>query len=197
MGRMAGPLRPPTTFEIFGWRVSMSMTIARNVLTSDTASAPPSSAARANEGTSVTFGVSFGITGRRVTLRTALTTSYVPFRLQPNWMPPSLMLGHEMFSSMAPTPSASDRMRDTSTYSSSVVPQTFTTTVALRARSSGNFSLTNRRTPMPCNPMAFNIPAGVSTMRGAACPSRSDRKSPLTAIAPSDERSTTSAYSTP
>ena len=40
------------------------------------------------------------------------------------------MFGHEMFSSMAATPSASDRMRDTSTYSSSVVPQTLTITVA-------------------------------------------------------------------
>ncbi len=39
------------------------MAIARNVLTSETASAPASSAARANDATSVTFGVSFGITG--------------------------------------------------------------------------------------------------------------------------------------
>ena len=69
-------------------------------MTSDTASAPASSAARANDATSVTFGVSFGMSGRRVTLRTALTTSKVPVRLQPNWMPPSLMFGQEMFSSM-------------------------------------------------------------------------------------------------
>ena len=100
------------------------------MFTSDTASAPASSAARANDATSVTFGVSFGMSGSRVTLRTALTTSKVPFRLQPNWMPPSLMFGHEMFSSIAATPSASDKIRDTSTYSSSVVPQTLTITVA-------------------------------------------------------------------
>src|SRR6266540_3987889 len=75
IGRMAGPLRPPTMFEIFGRRVSTSITIARNVFTSDTASAPASSAARANEATSVTFGVSFGMTGSRVTFRTALVTS--------------------------------------------------------------------------------------------------------------------------
>ena len=61
---MAGPLSPPTTFEIFGRRDSTSMTIARNVLTSDTASAPASSDARANEATSVTFGVSFGMIGQ-------------------------------------------------------------------------------------------------------------------------------------
>ena len=81
---MAGPLSPPRILEILGRRVSTSMTIARNVLTSDTASAPASSAARANEGTSVTFGVSLGMIGRLVTLRTALTTSNVPSRLQPN-----------------------------------------------------------------------------------------------------------------
>ena len=98
------------------------------------------------------------MSGSRVTLRTALTTSYVPRRLQPNWMPPSLMFGHEMFSSMAATPSASDRIRDTSAYSSIVVPQTLTMTVAPRARSSGSFSSTNRRTPMPCRPMAFSMP---------------------------------------
>ena len=60
IGRIAGPLRPPMTFESFGRRVSTSIAIARNVLTSDTASAPASSAARANDATSVTFGVSFG-----------------------------------------------------------------------------------------------------------------------------------------
>ena len=52
-------------FDSFGRRVSTSIAMARNVLTSETASAPASSAARANEATSVTFGVSFGMTGRR------------------------------------------------------------------------------------------------------------------------------------
>ena len=60
---MAGPLSPPTMFDSFGRRVSTSIAIARNVFTSETASAPASSAARANEATSVTFGVSFGMTG--------------------------------------------------------------------------------------------------------------------------------------
>ena len=63
IGRIAGPLRPPSTFDSFGRRVSTSMAIARNVLTSEMASAPASSDARANDATSVTFGVSFGITG--------------------------------------------------------------------------------------------------------------------------------------
>ena len=130
IGRIAGPLRPPTMFDSFGRRVSISIAIARKVLTSDTASAPASSDALANEATSVTFGVSFGITGSDVTFFTALTTSKVPWRLHPNVMPPSLMFGHEMFSSSAATPSASDRIRASSTYSSSVLPQMLTMTVA-------------------------------------------------------------------
>ena len=197
MGLIAGPLKPPNTLEIFGRRVSTSIAIARNVLTSDTASAPASSAARANDATSVTFGVSFGNTGSAVTFRTAQTRSNVPFRLQPNWIPPSLMFGQEMFSSIAATPSASDRMRETSTYSSRVVPQTLTMTTAPRARSSGSFSSTNRRTPIPCSPIAFSRPAGVSTIRGAAWPSRASRNSPFETTAPSVDRSTMSAYSTP
>ena len=39
---------------------------------------------------------------------------------------------------------------------------------------------------MPCRPMAFSMPAGVSTMRGGGWPSRSARNSPLTATPPSD-----------
>ena len=99
-------------------------------MTSDTASAPASSAALANDATLVTFGVSFGMSGSVVARRTAETTRWVLPRWQPNEMPPSLMFGQEMFSSRAATPSASDRIRVTSTYSSIVVPQTFTMTVA-------------------------------------------------------------------
>ena len=51
-------------FDSFGRRVSTSIAIARNVLTSDTASAPASSAAFAIALMSVTFGVSFGMTGQ-------------------------------------------------------------------------------------------------------------------------------------
>ena len=46
-------------------------------------------------------------------------------------------------------------------------------------------------------PIALIIPAGVSTMRGGACPSRSVMKRPFTHTPPSDERSVTSSYSRP
>ena len=173
------------------------MAIARKVLTSETASAPASSAARANDATSVTLGVSFGMTGSGVARRTAATTSCAPCRLQPNVMPPSLMLGQEMLSSSAATPGASDRIRASSAYSCTVVPQMFTITTARWSRSGGSRSSMKRRTPIPCNPMAFSMPLGVSTMRGGACPWRSSRNRPFTAMAPSVERSTTSAYSVP
>ena len=107
------------------------------------------------------------------------------------------MLGHEMLSSIAATPSASLRTRATSTYSSSVTPQMLTNTVAPRSRSSGSRSATKRCTPMPCSPMAFSMPPGVSTMRGGGWPSRSLRNRPFTHTPPSELRSTTSPYSSP
>ena len=160
IGRMAGPLNPPTTLDSRGRRVSTSMAMARNVLTRDAASAPASRAAAAKAATFATFGVSFGMRGRRVTRRTAATTSCVPCNDEPNIMPPFLMFGQEMFSSIAATPSASSRMRATSVYSSMVEPQMLTMTTAPRSRSGGSFSATKRRTPIPCRPMAFNIPLG-------------------------------------
>ncbi len=108
-------------------------------------------------------------------------------------MPPSLMFGHEMFSSIAATPSASDRTFATSTYSSSVVPQMLTNTVAPAARSSGRRSRTKRWTPMPCRPMAFSMPAGVSTMRVGRVAFALGEEQALDATPPSEARSTTAA----
>src|SRR6185503_4839883 len=99
--------------------------------------------------------------------------------------------------SSAATPSASERILASSTYSSSVVPQMLTMTDAPSRCSSGSFSAMNRWTPMPCRPIALSMPDGVSTMRGGGCPSRSARNSPFTATPPSDDRSTMSPYSTP
>ena len=76
-------------------------------------------------------------------------------------------------------------MRASSTYSSIVVPQMLTKTMARRSRSSGSFSRMKRWTPMPCSPIALSIPDGVSTIRGGGCPSRSARNRPLTATPPS------------
>ena len=84
IGRMAGPLNPPTMFESFGRRVSTSIAIARNVLTSDTASSPASSAALAIDATSVTFGCSLHGTFDVVSAVRKVTRLPVIPKLTPN-----------------------------------------------------------------------------------------------------------------
>ena len=197
IGLIAGPLRPPKMFDSSGRRVSTSIAIARKVFTKETASAPASSAAFAILAISVTLGLSLGKIGSLVALRTARTTLSVPAALQPKVIPPYLMLAQEMFISIAAMPSASDRMRAISAYSSTLDPHIFTMTTALLSRSSGSFSLINFRTPIPCSPIALSMPLGVSMIRVGGCPSRGSRKRPLTLIPPSVARSTRSEYSTP
>ena len=199
IGRMAGPLRPPITFDSFGRRVSTSIAIARNVLTSDTASAPASSAAlRERRDVGDVRRQLRDHRQRRGAVARRATTSCVLPRSHPNVMPPSLMFGHEMFSSSAATPSTSDRMRATSTYSSIVVPQMFTMTVALQSP-----QLRHLLADEPVHADALQADrvqhARPASRRCAAAdgPRARSRNRPLTTTAPSEERSTTSAYSTP
>ena len=100
---MAGPERPPVTLAIFGRRVRTSIAMPTSVLMSESASAPASSAARAIARMSVTFGDSFGMTGRPVASRAAFTTWYVSFGSVEKSSPPAT-LGHETFNSMPATP---------------------------------------------------------------------------------------------
>jgi hypothetical protein len=89
------------------------------------------------------------------------------------------MLGHEMFSSMAATPLASDSRRDTWTYSSIVVPQTLTMTVLASRRELGHFLVDESA--------ARRCPAGRSLEHAVRClddprrrvPSRASRNRPL------------------
>src|SRR3989304_343079 len=142
---------------------------------------------RAPAAMSVTLGLSLGITGRRVPARTISVTRAAKSGSQPNSMPPSLTFGQEMLISMPLTPSTSFRMRASSPYSSSVLPQILTRMAGPRPRSSGNFPSMNRLTPISCSPMALSIPEGVSQMRGGGQPGRGFRYSPLTTIAPRAE----------
>src|SRR2546422_5258765 len=77
---MAGPERPPVTFEMRGVRVSTSIAIPTNVLTRVSPSAPAASATRASTVMSVTFGESFTNNGKRAAFFEAETTSSVRFR---------------------------------------------------------------------------------------------------------------------
>src|SRR5660398_177745 len=60
----------------------------------------------------------------------------------------------------------------------------FATYTAPASSSRGATSFTNRSTPMFCSPIAFSIPAGVSTIRPGALPGVGRRDSPLTITAP-------------
>ena len=55
----------------------------------------------------------------------------------------------------------------------------------------------NPATPGPGSPIALISPDGVSTVRGGGLPRVGSRQMPFTTIAPSAERSTSSAYSGP
>ena len=127
--------------ESFGRRVSTSMAIARNVLTSDTASAPASSAARANDATSVTFGVSFGNERQARDLAhraddvvragqaaAELDAAFLDVRARDVQLD-----GGDAFG-------VRQDARDFGVFVDACVPQTLTITVAPRARSSGSFS---------------------------------------------------------
>ena len=95
----------------------------------DSASAPASSQTRANTRDVGDVGRELGDhgqPGRR--LRTAATTSWVIFGSPPNAMPPFFTFGQEMLISTPATPGAPSTMRVTSAYSSTVSPQTLTST---------------------------------------------------------------------
>ena len=99
IGLMAGPDSPAVTLEMRGLRVSASIAMATKVLTSEMASAPASSAARATSGMLVTLGESFTMSGRVAIFFTALTTSNSILGSLPKLIPPHLVLGQETFSS--------------------------------------------------------------------------------------------------
>ena len=99
IGLIAGPESPAVTFEILGLRVSVSMAIATNVFTRETASSPASWATCAICAILVTFGESFTIRGRCVARLAVLTTSSSCRGSLPNCMPPSAVFGHDTFSS--------------------------------------------------------------------------------------------------
>ena len=181
IGRIAGPLRPPTTFEIFGRRVSTSIAIARNVLTSDTASAPASSAAlreRRDVG-DVRRQLRDDRQPRHLAHRAddvegageaaaELDAAFLDVRAGDVQLDGARRLRR---------PTAS---RDTSTYSSSVVPQTLTMTVA-RAGAQLRQLLVDEPVhadALQADRVQHARPAS-RRCRGGGCPSRSARNSPF------------------
>ena len=98
--------------------------IARSVLISDTASAPPSSAASAQAATSAAFGVSFTISGLPVRGRTARTTSS-SWRGSAPMSSPVFTFGHDTFSSIAAISCRASQASTSSAISAAVEPITF------------------------------------------------------------------------
>ena len=95
----------------------------------ESASAPASSEARANTVMSATLGESLGMTGRRVALRTAATTSWVILRVAAEGHPALLHVrAGDVDLEAGDARRLRRTMRATSAYSSTVSPQTFTTT---------------------------------------------------------------------
>src|ERR1022692_5236882 len=113
-----------------------------------------------------TFGLNLVINGSRVDCRHAATTSPSNFTSVQNCAPPSLMLGHETFSSSAPTPPSASNRRATSAYSSTVVPQILMIVGTFSSLRNGQYFLMKPSTPGPCSPMALSIPLATSAVRG-------------------------------
>ena len=102
MGLMAGPDMPPVLLARAKVLRSISIFIPVSVLISDITSAPPASAALAISAMSVTFGVSFMITGCFAIFFTSRVICSTPEGLVPKEMPPSFTLGQEiLISSMS------------------------------------------------------------------------------------------------
>ncbi len=128
IGLIAGPERPPVMLAMRGRRVSTSIASDTKVLTSEIASAPPSSATRPINPMSVTFGESFTISGRRAAALHRATSSHNCGGSVPKTMPPWLVFGQLAFSSYIAMPGASLSAWITSRQSSIVKPKTFAMT---------------------------------------------------------------------
>src|SRR2546426_670621 len=98
---MAGPLRPPNLFARNGIFSSGTIAIAFTVLIATIPSAPPSSAATANEAMSWTFGESFGKTGKETASLTARVKSRTAASSSAISVPRPFACGHDRFSSIA------------------------------------------------------------------------------------------------
>ncbi|OPZ98678.1 MAG: hypothetical protein BWY71_01197 [Planctomycetes bacterium ADurb.Bin412] len=193
---MAGPLSPPTRLPRTGFLVSISMAIPVKVLTRLKTSAPASTAARARRVMSVTLGVSLTI--RRVSgqaFRTARTSSARRRGSLPKVMPPSRTLGQLTFSSSPRTGSSPYSREATATYSSMVLPATFTKTGTGSRWRRGIFSSQKSSSPTLARPMAFSMPEWVSQVRWGGFPGRGSRVMLLVIKPPSRVKSTKSRSS--
>ena len=125
MGFIAGPDTPPVLLARAKACLCMSIFIPVSVLIRESTSAPPASAAFAVSVMSVTFGLSFMITGCLARFFTSLVISSTAFGFCPKAIPPAFTFGQDILISRRSTGSSAS-LSTTSQYSSVVFPHTFT-----------------------------------------------------------------------
>jgi hypothetical protein len=160
------------------------------VLTSVTASAPASLAARAMAGRSVTLGLSLAHRGRPQAA-VAATTAAVASAEWANTSDRDSTFGQERFTSTATT-SAGASASAVAAFSNSATlrPQMLATTRAPASTRAGSSSRLHASTPGPCRPTLLSMPAAVSCTRGAGFPGHGSAASDFTTTAPREARST-------
>ena len=144
---------------------------ARNVLISETASAPPSTAASAIGTGSATFGVSFTSRGFSVSGRTRRSSEPASSGDSPT-IRPDFTLGQETFSSRAATSSRPPTPSTRPANSSWLVPITETTSGTGSSASSGRSRDRKPSRPLFGSPIELISPEGVSQRRGGGLPAR-------------------------
>src|SRR5215469_15856209 len=199
IGLMAGPDSPPVSPARCGRIVSVSTTMPSRVLIIESPSAPADTHAFAMATMSVTSGDSFANTGRSYLAwpRTASMTDAESSGLAANMRPRCSTFGHEMLTSIAVTPAASDTRAASSAYSATVLPAIETTARAPRDSSQGRSRCRKASMPGPCRPIELSMPLGVSAIRGVGRPARGPSMTDLVTKAPILETSMNWASSRP
>ena len=169
--RTAGPERPPLFPPSQGSLEPGASAAARNVLISETASAPPSTAASAIGTGSATFGVSFTSRGFSVSGRTRRSSEPASSGDSPT-IRPDFTLGQETFSSRAATSSRPPTPSTRPANSSWLVPITETTSGTGSSASSGRSRDRKPSRPLFGSPIELISPEGVSQRRGGGLPAR-------------------------
>ena len=159
--------------------VAGSIALAFSVLISETASAPPSSAATATAAGSATFGVSFTISGFSVSGRSASSSAAVSSGCSPT-IRPEWTLGQETLSSIAATSSrAADRRRPGARTPRGWSPSPRRSAAPAARASCGRSSARNPSRPLLGSPIELIIPAGVSQIRCGSFPARGSERDRL------------------
>ena len=171
-GRTAGPERPPWPAARAGLAGERDRPRSPSaVLISETASAPPSSAATATAAGSATLGVSFTISGFSVSGRSASSSATVSLGCSPT-IRPEWTLGQETLSSIAATSSRSATAATSRANSSRLVAITETISGTGSSASCGRSSARKPSRPLFGSPIELIIPAGVSQIRRGSLPAR-------------------------